>query len=42
MSNGQGRIHVLGHTEEWTVFGVKGLMPVSNVSSSLFLELEFS
>lgn len=42
MSPGQGRIHVLGHTEEWTVFGVKGLMPVSNVSSSLFLELEFS
>lgn len=29
-------------TEEWTVFGVKVLMPVSNVSSSLFPELEFS
>lgn len=42
VSPGQGRIHVLGHSEEWTVFGVQGLMSVSHVSSSLFLDLEFS
>lgn len=39
---GQLGIHVLGRTGECTVFCVLGLMPASDVSSSLFPELKFS